>query len=97
LMMKIFYMGPVQPVWPSKTLRWQRAIVSDILISRIWTEKHSELDHSHTSNVKLNPTAKGHRMEFVNVEVWSLTPCLSVQDAQQMENRHLFLKRHATF
>jgi hypothetical protein len=40
--------------------------------------------------------ADGSKMEFVNVEVWGLTPCLTVEEAQLMENRHLFLKRNAT-
>ncbi|KAG7348859.1 TLD domain containing protein [Nitzschia inconspicua] len=38
----------------------------------------------------------GSRMEFVNVEVWALTPCLTVDEAHLMENRQLFLKRNAT-
>jgi hypothetical protein len=38
----------------------------------------------------------GSKFELVNLEVWGLTPCLTVEEAQIMECKHLFLKRHAT-
>jgi hypothetical protein len=40
--------------------------------------------------------ADGSKFELVNLEVWSLTPCLTLEEAQMMENRHLFLKRNTT-
>jgi hypothetical protein len=36
----------------------------------------------------------GSRCEIINVELWSLTPCVSESEAQRMESRHLFLKQH---
>jgi len=38
----------------------------------------------------------GSKFELVNLEVWALTPCLSIEEAQIMEHKRLFLKRQAS-
>ena len=37
----------------------------------------------------------GSRFEILNLEVWSFTPCISVEEAEIMECRRLFLKNHS--
>jgi hypothetical protein len=42
---------------------------------------------------KIHPD--GSKFELLNLEVWSFTPCISIEEAELMECHHLFLKRHA--
>jgi len=43
-----------------------------------------------------NKHSDGSRCELINVEAWSLTPCLSVSDAEILEGGRLFLQRNLT-
>jgi hypothetical protein len=36
----------------------------------------------------------GSRFELINLEVWALTPCITLAEAQRMEYQKLFLKRN---
>jgi hypothetical protein len=38
----------------------------------------------------------GSRFEIVNLELWTLTPCLTLSEARKMECQKLFLKRNVT-
>ena len=43
---------------------------------------------------KLQPD--GSRIELMNIEAWTLTPCITEEQAELMECSQLFLKRHGT-
>lgn len=39
--------------------------------------------------------SKGSVFEIVNMELWTLTPCMTVEEAEKLELGKLFLERHA--
>jgi TLD len=38
--------------------------------------------------------ADGSRFEIVNMELWTMTPCLDAVEAERLELKHLFLREH---
>jgi hypothetical protein len=38
--------------------------------------------------------ADGSPFEIVNIELWTMTPCLDVEEAERLERKHLFLREH---
>jgi hypothetical protein len=38
----------------------------------------------------------GSKFELINLEVWALTPCITLEEARRMDYHRLFLKRNAT-
>jgi len=37
----------------------------------------------------------GAKMELLNLELWALTPCITLEEAQNMEHKQLFFKENA--
>jgi hypothetical protein len=44
-----------------------------------------------------NEHADGSRFEIINMELWTLTPCMTLDEAEKLELGRLFLEKHGRF
>ncbi len=59
-------------------------------------EASSEACVTFNSPALSNIHSDGSKFELVNLEVWTLTPSITEEEARRMECNNLFLKRHVT-